>query len=81
MKKITDLITLVIGLCFCQRALLWAAEPDWEDNSYLMEWAFLVFCTVIIVFMISVARTALLHIPKRHKKDMLQRYFHKWLPH
>lgn len=81
MKKIADAITLAIGLCFCHGASLWAAETGWESNSYLIDWLFLIFCALIVVFMVSVVRTILLHIPKRHKKDMLQRYFHKWLAH
>jgi hypothetical protein len=76
-KKITVKVLLAISLCFCHGAPLWAAETKWENNKYLIEWIFVIFCALVIVFIYSVARTILSHNLKSRKHGTLQRYFNK----
>ena len=83
MKKITLMTKLAVGFCFLRGVPLWAAENGTASSSYLLDWLFIGFFTLVMVSLLSVRRKDFSHshTHRRHKKDMLQRYFHKWVAH
>lgn len=81
MKNVIKTLMLAVGLCFWNVQLLLAEEAEWEYHGYFFEWLFLLFCILIIFSLVAIVPIALFGTPKRRKKDMLQRYFRKWLAH
>ena len=80
MKKVIITIIPAIGIAIWSASSLRAAENVLGRNIDLIDWLFLSFCALIVVFMVVKAiQAVIMHFPRRHKKDMLQKHFGKWL--